>query len=217
MTIMCPSMMCAKFDNLKNEVKRLEDCNVDIFHCDVMDGQFVNNFGMSIYDVKAISDNTDKMVDVHLMVENPSRYLQLFKNAGADILYIHYESDKYIAKTLQSIRELGMKSGLAISPSVSLEMVKPLLTLCDFVLVMTVHPGFAGQTYLDFITERIVELVAMKHRYEYRIIVDGACSPEKIKELSRLGCDGFVLGTSALFNKEDNYKEKIEGLRKLCT
>lgn len=206
-------MMCADFGDLKDEVKDLEQAGVDIFHCDIMDGSFVPNMTMGVQDLKSIRSCTDKPVDCHLMIENPSTKVDWFIDAGADILYIHPESEIYVSKTLSHIRDRGRKAGLAINPDTSLESVEDLLGFCDYVLVMTVNPGFAGQKFLDFTKKKIRKLVELKKEYGYKIIIDGSCSPAIIREIGDMGADGFVLGTSALFGKGRPYAELCDELR----
>lgn len=149
MKLLCPSMMCANFVNLEEEIRELERANIDIFHCDIMDGTFVPNFTMGINDIKAISSNTEKMVDCHLMIENPGTKVDLFIDAGVDLIYIHPESERYVSKTIKHIKSRDVLAGIAINPDTSIDMIIELLHLVDYVLVMTVNPGFAGQEFID--------------------------------------------------------------------
>lgn len=211
--ILCPSMMCADYGNLKKEVMELDSAGVDIFHCDVMDGTFVPNMTMGLMDIKAIRKYTKKCIDVHLMVENPLEKIDLFLEAGADLIYIHPEAERYVIKTLAAIKEKGKLAGIAVNPDTSLETIHEMLNLVDYVMVMTVNPGFAGQAFLTFTINKIKKLIELKKQYGFKLMIDGAMSPEKIKEMAELGADGFILGTSALFGKEKNYKELIKELR----
>ena len=213
--ILCPSMMCASFANLEEEVRALEEAGTDIFHCDIMDGSFVPNISMGLMDVKAVRALTKKMVDVHLMIDHPADKIDWFLDAGADLIYIHPESEPQAMKTLMYIRSRGKLSGLAVNPDTSLSAVKELLPPCDYLLIMSVFPGFAGQTFIDSVDTKIRELIACKKMYGYRIILDGACSPAVIQEYHTLGVDGFVLGTSALFHGEGSYVENMNLLRSL--
>ena len=213
--LLCPSMMCANFEHLKKEVRNLDNAGVDIFHCDIMDGTFVPNLTMGIMDIKAIRQQTTKLIDCHLMIENPSTKVDWFINAGVDLIYIHPESERYVSKTLSYIKSKGKLAGLAINPDTSIETIIEVLNLCDYLLVMTVNPGFAGQKFISSPKRKIKSLVEMKGDYYYKVIIDGACSPKIITDLSRLGCDGFILGTSALFGKNKAYKDLIKELREL--
>lgn len=212
--ILCPSIMCANFANLENEIKELENAGSDIFHIDFMDGNFVPNYGMGIQDLELIRQVTDKKVDVHLMIENPGRYVQLFCDKGADIIYVHPEADNQIARTIEIIKKNGKSAGIAINPGTSIAIIQELLPLVDYVLVMTVNPGFAGQKYLTFVNDKIKRLVNLSANYGFKIMVDGAISKGKVHELSKLGVQGFILGTSALFNKNETYLELLTDLRK---
>ena len=213
--LLCPSMMCANYGHLEEEVRALDEAGADIFHCDIMDGTFVPNFTMGTTDVAAIRKYTDKPIDCHLMIENPGSKVDWFIDAGADIVYIHPESERYVIKTLARIKERGAAAGIAVNPDTSMESIRELLNLCDYVMVMTVNPGFAGQKFIDFTKEKVKALAALKARYGYKLMIDGACSPEIIAELSALGADGFVLGTSALFGKGRPYAELVPELRAL--
>ena len=213
--ILCPSMMCADYGCLKEEIIALDQAGVDIFHCDVMDGSFVPNMTMGIMDIKTIRKYTNKMVDVHLMIENPASKIDLFIEAGVDLIYIHPEAERYVIKTLAYIKSKEILAGIAINPDTSIETISEMLNLVDYVMVMSVNPGFAGQAFIDFTKEKIKRLVALKKEHPFKIIVDGAMSFEKIKEMNELGVDGCILGTSALFGKDRDYAITIERLRGL--
>lgn len=214
--LLCPSMMCADFSSLKDEIENLEKSGIDIFHLDVMDGSFVPNFGMGLQDIEYICKTATKPCDVHLMIEHPSKYIDKFAKLGVNIIYIHPETDLHACRTLQMIRDAGVKSGIAVNPGTSFETVKDLLYLCDYVMLMSVNPGFAGQKYLNFVTPKFKKFVDETENYGgYDVMIDGACSPEKIQMLSKIGVKGFILGTSALFGKDKSYKEIIDELRGL--
>lgn len=212
--LISPSMMCADFSNLEKEVKDLEEAGADIFHIDFMDGQFVPNFGMGLQDFEYIRSATNKLVDVHLMIQNPGDYVELFADMGADIIYIHPEADIHPARTLDKILAKERKTGIAINPGTSLERVKELLPLIDYLLIMTVNPGFAGQRYLDYVHPKIEKAVELGKKFEFKVMVDGAISEERILNLASDGVEGFILGTSTLFDKEENYKKILTNVRK---
>ena len=211
--ILCPSMMCANFGHLASEVRQLDEAGADIFHCDIMDGTFVPNFTMGVMDVKTVRKYTDKPVDCHLMIENPGTKVDWFIDAGADIIYIHPESERYVVKTLAHIKERGKYAGIAVNPDTSISTIEEILNLCDYVLVMTVNPGFAGQGFIDFTRKKVIRLAEMKEQYGFQVMIDGHCSPGVIEDLSAVGADGFVLGTSAVFGKKKPYKDLMESLR----
>lgn len=211
--LLCPSMMCANFGCLQKEMTDLQEADIDIFHLDVMDGQFVPNFGMGLQDIEFLVKNASKPCDVHLMVQQPERYIQKFADMGVKIIYVHPESDIHITRTLQMIKDTHVKAGLAINPGTSFETVKETLSLVDYVLIMSVNPGFAGQKYLSFVDHKFEQFCQNKDKYGYRVMIDGACSPQKIETLSKVGVDGFILGTSALFGKERSYREICQELR----
>lgn len=210
--LLCPSMMCADFGNLAVDTEALDAAGVDIFHMDIMDGSFVPNFGMGIQDYELIRSKTDKPVDVHLMINDPSSYVKQFIRLGADIIYIHPEADNQYARTLDSIKQAGKKAGIAINPGTSLETIKEVFPIIDYLMIMTVNPGFAGQKFLEYVNPKIDQAVLYGQKYSFKVMVDGAISPQKIEELSQRGVNGFILGTSALFGKEKSYKEIIENL-----
>ena len=211
--LLCPSMMCANYGHLAAEVRALDDAGVDIFHCDIMDGSFVPNFTMGVMDVQTIRRYTDRPVDCHLMIENPGNKVDWFIRAGANIVYIHPESERYVVKTLAHIKEMGAEAGIAVNPDTSVASISEILNLCDYVMVMTVNPGFAGQGFIDFTRRKVQQLAKLKEQYGYRLMIDGHCSPDVIGDLSAVGADGFILGTSALFRKGKSYAELIAALR----
>jgi ribulose-phosphate 3-epimerase len=214
--LLLPSMMCADFGHLSDEVNDLELAGADGFHLDLMDGTFVPNYGMGLQDMAWICAHANVPCDVHMMVEQPGRYVRLFTELGARVIYVHPEADPHVARTLAAIRDAGAKAGIAINPGTSFAAVEPVLPLCDYVLVMTVNPGFAGQTWLDFVTPKIRQLVAASHEgvNDYEVVVDGNCSPERVAQASEMGVKGFVLGTAGLFG-HGPYAQSMEALRSL--
>jgi len=211
--LICPSLMCADFSNIRTEIAELDQANVDIFHMDVMDGSFVPNMALGVEDYQTVRKLTKTSMDVHLMVNNPKNLVPVFADLGADIIYIHPEADPIPTSTLADIRQRGIHPGIAINPGTALATIKELLPLVDYVLVMTVNPGFAGQKYLDYVNEKISALAALKTTYDYQLMVDGAISPTKIKELAPIGVDGFIVGTSSLFGKTETYQTIVKTLK----
>ena len=211
-TIFSASMMCADYGHLEREIHALEAAGIDSFHIDIMDGIFVPNFGMGIHDLRYIRRATKKAVEVHLMIKNPVRHVGMFAELGADVLYIHPESEYHAATTIDEIVKHGMQPAIVISPGRMAGDFIELLNVVDRVLVMGVNPGSAGQTYLPYIEDKINELALLKERYSFEIFWDGHGSPENIRKFAPLGVKGFVLGTAALFGKDRTYAEILQAL-----
>lgn len=212
--LLSPSMMCANFKNLMTEVNQLNDAGADMYHMDIMDGQYVPNFALSPEDYQTIRGLTDKPMDAHLMIENPRKYIKFFADLGTNLIYFCPDAEQQPARTIDDIHDNGMKAGIAVNTGTSFETVKELLPKIDYVLVMTVHPGFAGQPFQEFVLPKLRKFAEEKTKYGYVLGIDGAVSRERIKQLHKIGVDNFILGTSALFNKDQSYKEIIQDIRK---
>ena len=208
-----PSILSADFSRLGEEIELLDKSGADIIHIDVMDGHFVPNltFGMPV--VKAIRKYTKLPFDVHLMIENPSMYVKDFIDAGADIITVHYESDRHIDRTLNLIKENGCKAGIVINPGTAVDAIKHLIPIVDMILIMSVNPGFGGQKFIEYSVEKIREVraIADKVNKNLMIEVDGGITTDNIGKVVAAGADVIVAG-SAVFSG-GKVKENIAALK----
>ena len=207
-----PSILCADHGNLVADVKRLMESGADYFHMDVMDGDFVPNFGLGTEVFNCIKKHSNVPMDAHLMIREPARHVRLFRDIGAEIITIHPEADKQCAATLALIRKVGAVPGIALNPGTSIDTVKELLPLCGHVLVMTVNPGFYGQEFLEFTMDKIKSLCKLAREYSFSLCVDGNINTERALNLYALGVTNFVIG-SALFQGEPG--EIIRNIKKV--
>ena len=158
MVKLAPSILSADFSNLGEDIKKIDKYGADVIHIDVMDGMFVPNisFGMPI--MKSIRNITKLPFDVHLMIEDPARYVEDFAKNGADIITVHYEADKHLDRTINYIKSFGVKAGIALNPATPVESIKHLIGIVDMVLIMSVNPGFGGQKYIEYCSDKIREV-----------------------------------------------------------
>lgn len=211
MVLVAPSILSANFADLKNEIIRLEEAGADRIHIDVMDGNFVPNLTIGPAVVKAIRPYTKLPFDVHLMVKNPDTMIAWFANAGADIITVHAEACPHLDKSLDTIRKLGCKAGVSLNPATSEESLKYVLDKVDQILVMTVNPGFGGQTFLNAQLAKITKIKQMIGNRNIQIEVDGGINPLTGAEAVAAGADILVAGT-AIFTGGD-YQKNIMALR----
>ncbi|EOH94108.1 ribulose-phosphate 3-epimerase [Enterococcus villorum] len=192
-----PSILSADFANLQKDIELVEKGGADYIHVDVMDGQFVPNitFGPNI--VQAIRPITKLPLDVHLMIVDPENYIPAFAKAGADIITVHVEATPHIHRALQMMKDLGVKAGVVINPGTPVSMIKPVLSMVDQILVMTVNPGFGGQSFINETVDKIVELADLREQndWHYLIEVDGGIVPETAQICQEAGADIFVAGS----------------------
>ena len=212
-----PSLMCVDFAKLNEEIARLDGTDIAGYHIDIMDGNFVPNFALGSNDIKAVAALSKKELDVHLMVNNADAAVHCFLDLPLQRLCFHQEACVHHHRVLNLIRTKGIKAGIAINPGTSLSTIEDLLPELDFVLVMTVNPGFAGQQFLEFVADKIRRLSDMRRErgLQFEIEVDGSTAPDKIRRLSGLGADSFVLGTAALFGKGRPYADIVPELMSL--
>lgn len=213
--ILCPSLLNLTSDALANEVREIDRSGIDIFHLDVMDGDYVPNFGMSFHEIETVRRNTDKLLDLHMMMQSPHRYIKRYAECGVNIIYIHPDSEIVPSETLAMIRDMGMHPGIVINPGVSLESVKELFPIVDYVLVMTVNPGFAGRDYLPWVEPKIERLVEMRETYHFHIVIDGGVTWEIMERLCRKGVEGYVLGKQTYFGQAEPYELLVNRMRKI--
>lgn len=212
-----PSILSADFAHLSRDIELVENFGVDYIHVDVMDGQFVPNitFGSSV--VSALRPVTKLPLDVHLMIVDPERFIPDFAEAGADIISVHVESTPHIHRALQLIKQHGTKAGVVINPGTPVEMIEPVLSMADLVLVMTVNPGFGGQKFIEETLDKIRHLDRLRkeRHYHYEIEVDGGIVLETAKQCRKAGADVFVAG-SFIYNS-DNVEKSIHALREVLS
>ena len=208
-----PSILSADFSRLGEEVEAVERAGADLIHVDVMDGHFVPNITIGPLVVAGLKKLTSLPLDVHLMIEKPERYVEAFAQAGSNWITIHAEVCPRLSQVIKKIRKLKVRPGLVLNPPTPLKTLFPILDEIDLVLLMSVNPGFAGQSFIPSTLKKIERLrkIIDKNRYSLEIEVDGGIKAENIREVSRAGGDIFVLGTG-IFKTKD-YGETIRRLR----
>lgn len=207
-----PSILAADFSRLGEEIKKIEAAGADMVHIDVMDGKFVPNISFGIPVIKSIRNLTSLTFDVHLMIDEPERYIGAFHDVGADIITVHAEATRHLHRTLQAIRACGCKAGVALNPGTDVSLIKYALAELDMVLVMTVNPGFGGQKFINEMCEKIKTVKDMVGDRNIDIQVDGGISSENIRLATRAGANVIVAG-SAVFNAK-SASEEIEKMRR---
>ena len=214
MVKIAPSILSADFSKLGEEVIKLHDAGADFIHIDVMDGEFVPNISFGMPVIKAIRNKTDKVFDVHLMINNPQRYIDDFIEAGADIITLHYESEKHLDRAIQYIKSKGIKAAVALNPATPVCVLKNIIANLDMVLIMSVNPGFGGQSFIPYSLDKIREVKQMAieaNNEDILIQVDGGIDSNNVKDVVEAGANVIVAG-SAVF-KNGNIEENIKALR----
>lgn len=198
MKYLAPSILAADLSNLSQQIRLVEMGGADWIHCDIMDGQFVPNISFGPLVVKAVKRNTKLPLDVHLMIKNPDAYLQDFVDAGADFITVHQEEVVHLNRTVTRIKELGAKAGVAINPATPVSTLRDIAEFVDLVLVMSVNPGFGGQSFIKNSLRKIEEAARLRSEMKagFIIEVDGGIGNKNIKEIMEAGCDAFVAGSS---------------------
>ena len=207
-----PSILSADFSNLESEVRTIEKAGADMLHIDVMDGHFVNNITFGPALVKSIRNKTDLTFDVHLMIDPVIKYITDFADAGADIITVHIEAEDDTRGAVELVRSLGKKAGIAINPETKIDTIIPFLDFIDQVIVMSVHPGFAGQSFIRETIGRVQDIKAIIGSRDIKLEVDGGINPLYSQDCINAGCDILVAGTSIFSN--ENYKDSINLLKK---
>jgi ribulose-phosphate 3-epimerase len=208
-----PSILSADFSRLGDEVRAVEKARADLIHVDVMDGHFVPNITIGPMVVKGLKKLTSLPLDVHLMIEKPERYIEAFAQAGGDWITIHAEASPDLKKIIKKIRQLNVRPGIVLKPATSLKILYPILGDIDLVLIMSVNPGFGGQSFIPSTLKKIARLrkIIDQEQYPLEIEVDGGVKIENIREISIAGGDIFVIGTG-IFKTKD-YEETLWKLR----
>ncbi|MCQ4697480.1 ribulose-phosphate 3-epimerase [Paeniclostridium sordellii] len=201
---MAPSILSADFARLLEDVKKVENVGCEYLHIDVMDGHFVPNITLGPAIVKSLRNDVNMVFDAHLMIENPDNYIKDFADAGCDIIVVHEEACTHLHRTIQNIKSHNVKAGVALNPATPIENIKYVLKDVDMVLIMTVNPGFGGQSFIDGMIDKIKELKLLidEQGLEVDIQVDGGIKPSNVDKVVKAGANVIVAG-SAIFNSDD--------------
>ena len=210
--LVAPSLLAADFTNLKHDVEMINNSEADWLHMDVMDGVFVPNISFGMPVIEAVHAISEKPLDVHLMIVQPERYIDAFKNAGAHLLNVHYEASTHLHRTVESIHQKGMKAGVTLNPHTSVNLLEDILPDLDLVLVMSVNPGFGGQKFIENSYAKVARLkdLILKRNSKALIEIDGGVTSSNARRLYDAGVDVLVAG-SYVFKASDS----IEAIRAL--
>jgi ribulose-phosphate 3-epimerase len=216
MISIAPSILSADFAHLADEIRKAEKGGADLLHVDIMDGHFVPNITLGPPVVSSIRKITDLPLDAHLMIEQPARYIDEFVQAGANWISVHLEADVHLNRTIRSIQDQGVRAGVALNPGTPISMLEEILPEVDFVLVMSVNPGFGGQKFIPSTLQKIRKLreIIASNGYRARIEVDGGIGPSNLRDVISVGAEVVVAG-SAIFGAPDII-EAVRGLRQIA-
>lgn len=214
--LIAPSILAADFANLQRDVEMINQSAADWFHIDIMDGVFVPNISFGMPVLKAIDQHAAKVLDVHLMIVDPDRYIDTFAALGADILSVHYEACTHLHRTLQAIKKANMRTGVALNPHTNVSLLEDLINEIDLVLLMSVNPGFGGQVFIENTYKKIRQLkeIILDNNASTQIEIDGGVTDENAKQLVEAGADILVAGSFVF--KSPNPAETIKNLKRLA-